>query len=115
MYITGTSPLDDRNLQVNAWFVPSDIRGLQLLDQDDDYSNEEDEIDLRRNKNATTWIWKAHSIKHEKKLNRHIRIRCTMIEATTGPLITHQRAVFSFVSQHLTEEEEEEEEDSAFQ
>lgn len=23
------------------------------------------------------------------------------MEATTGPLITHQRAVFSFVSQHL--------------
>ncbi len=27
------------------------------------------------------------------------------MEATTGPLITHQRAVFSFVSQHLEEEE----------
>lgn len=26
-----------------------------------------------------------------------------MMEATTGPLITHQRAVFSFVSQHLVE------------
>lgn len=29
-----------------------------------------------------------------------------MMEATTGPLITHQRAVFSFVSQHLEEEED---------
>lgn len=29
-----------------------------------------------------------------------------MMEATTGPLITHQRAVFSFVSQHLQEEED---------
>lgn len=28
------------------------------------------------------------------------------MDATTGPLITHQRAVFSFVSQHLEEEEE---------
>lgn len=28
-----------------------------------------------------------------------------MMEATTGPLITHQRAVFSFVSQHLEEKE----------
>lgn len=32
----------------------------------------------------------------------------TIMEATTGPLITHQRAVCSFVSQHLEEEEEEE-------
>lgn len=30
------------------------------------------------------------------------------MDATTGPLITHQRAVFSFVSQHLEEEEREE-------
>lgn len=29
-----------------------------------------------------------------------------MMEATTGPLITHQRAVFSFVSQHLVEGED---------
>lgn len=29
-----------------------------------------------------------------------------MMEATTGPLITHQRAVFSFVSQHLEEKED---------
>lgn len=28
-----------------------------------------------------------------------------MMEATTGPLITHQRAVFSFVSQHLDRKE----------
>lgn len=27
------------------------------------------------------------------------------MEATTGPLITHQRAVFSFVSQHLEGEQ----------
>lgn len=33
--------------------------------------------------------------------NRHLS---TMMEVTTGPLITHQRAVFSFVSQHLEEE-----------
>lgn len=37
------------------------------------------------------------------------RTKFIIMEATTGPLITHQRAVFSFVSQHL------EEENSAFQ
>lgn len=39
-----------------------------------------------------------------------ISICRTMMEATTGPLITHQRAVFSFVSQHLQAKES-----SAFQ
>lgn len=43
-------------------------------------------------------------------MNEQISICRTIMEATTGPLITHQRAVFSFVSQHL-----EEEENSAFQ
>ena len=41
----------------------------------------------------------------EEKLKEPLSILRTIIEATTGPLITHQRAVFSLVSQHLEEEE----------
>lgn len=42
-----------------------------------------------------------------KEVNEQISICRTIMEATTGPLMTHQRAVFSFVSQQLGEEEEE--------
>lgn len=42
-------------LQINAWLIPSDIWGLQLLNQDDDYSNEQDKIDLSNKKKKHEW------------------------------------------------------------
>lgn len=35
------------NLQVNAGLISSNVRRLQLLNQDDDYSNKENKIDLK--------------------------------------------------------------------
>lgn len=42
------------NLQVDARFVPTDVRGLQLLNQDDDNPNEQHKIDLREGKTTHT-------------------------------------------------------------
>lgn len=36
------------NLQVNARLISSDVRRLQLLNQDDDDSNKQNEIDLNK-------------------------------------------------------------------
>lgn len=52
-YNFGVGEFAAQNLQVNARFVPSDVRGLQLLHQDDDYSNEKDKVDLRKQNTYT--------------------------------------------------------------
>lgn len=48
------------SLQVNARFISSNVRRLQLLDQDDDYSNKKNKIDLSKEekhlKRMSHWV-----------------------------------------------------------
>lgn len=85
--------------QINAGLVPSDVWRLQLLHQDYNDANEQYKVDLWWKRQEMLSIFASELIDATIKFFRDDIF--TIIEARTGPFITHQMAALSLISQQL--------------